>query len=284
MNRLLTVTLGLLAVSAVPAAAADLPMKAPMAAPIMGPGFNWTGFYIGGNAGAAINDSRFNVDPGGCFLTGCGTGGIAGNVTRQSSGTFGNNTAFTGGGQVGYNWQFSPMWVFGLEADLNYNGTKSTVAGSLVQPPPTFAAGSMFNYSVSQTLDWFGTGRARLGWVPADRVMIYGTGGLAYGRVQSSTGVAFAISADTYAGSFSDIRVGWTAGGGIEWAFAQNWTAKAEYLYIDLGRTSYTDGCLTACGAAPLPSYTTGLTTREHIARFGINYLFNAGGPVVARY
>jgi outer membrane immunogenic protein len=244
----------------------------------MAAAFNWTGFYVGGNAGAAINDSSFNLDPSGCFLVGCGAGGVAGNALRTASGKL-NNTAFTGGGQIGYNWQFAPSWVFGLETDLNYNGTKSSTTA--VVPLP-FAAGSTFNSSLSQTFDWFGTGRARLGWLPADRMMIYGTGGVAYGRVASATNVAFPTSGDSYAGSFSDIRVGWTAGGGIEWAFTQNWTAKAEYLYVDLGRTSYTDACVTGCGAA-LPSYTSSTTTREHIARFGINYLFN-NGPVVARY
>lgn len=281
MKRVLTATLGLLAISAVPAAAADLPMKARMA-PVMAPVFSWTGFYIGGNVGAAFDNSHFNVDPSGCFLTGCGAGGVAGNVLRSDSGRFGNDTAFTGGGQIGYNWQFSPSWVFGLETDLNYNGTRSSVFASFPLP---FAPGSTFNYAINQKLDWFGTARARLGWLPADRVMIYGTGGLAYGRVASSTGVFFPTSGDSYAGTLDEVRVGWTAGGGIEWAFAPNWTAKAEYLYLDLGEHSYTDVCLTACGGAPLPAYTTTVRTREHIARFGINYLFNGGaGPVVARY
>ena len=119
MKRVLTATLGLLAISAVPAAAADLPVKAPMAAPVMAPGFSWNGFYIGANAGGIFNDSRFNIDPTGCFLTGCGAGGVAGNVQRTDAGKFSNNAAFTGGGQIGYNWQFSPTWVFGLETDLN---------------------------------------------------------------------------------------------------------------------------------------------------------------------
>ena len=278
MNRVLTATLGLLAISAVPAAAADLPMKAPMAAPIMAPGFSWTGFYIGANAGAAFNNSRFNIDPSGCFLTGCGAGGVGGNAFRTDAGKFDDKAAFTGGGQIGYNWQFSPMWVFGLETDLNYNGTRSSV-GAIIPLP--FAAGSTFNYAINQKLDWFGTARARLGWTPADRVMIYGTGGLAYGRVASSTAVFFPTSGDSYAGSIDNVRLGWTAGGGIEWAFAQNWTAKAEYLYLDLGNASYTDACITFCIGN---TYTTSVRTREHIARFGINYLFNAGGPVVARY
>jgi outer membrane immunogenic protein len=282
MKRVLSASLGLLAISALPAAAADLPVSAPMAASIMAPGFTWTGFYIGANAGAAIDNSSFNVAPSGCFLTGCGAGGIAGNAQRTASGNFGSNTNFTGGGQFGYNWQFSPTWVFGLETDLNYNGTRESASASTPLP---FAAGSTFNYAINQKLDWFGTGRARLGWVPTDRVMLYATGGLAYGHVTSSTGVFFPTSTDVYAGSLDNVRLGWTAGGGVEWAFARNWTAKAEYLYLDLGNSSYVDACLTPAAICALgPSYTSTVHTREHIVRFGINYLFNAGGPVVARY
>jgi outer membrane immunogenic protein len=277
MKHIAAVAAGLLALSTLPAASADLGARIPTKAPMMAPAFSWTGFYIGANAGAAINDSSFNLDPSGCFLVGCGAGGVAGNAARTAAGNL-NSTAFTGGGQIGYNWQFAPSWVFGLEADLNYNGTKPSTTASVPLP---FAAASTFNYTLNQTLDWFGTGRARLGWLPTDHMMIYGTGGVAYGHVGSATNVAFPTSGDSYAGSFSDTRVGWTAGGGIEWAFTQNWTAKAEYLYVDLGRTSYTDACVTVCGAGP--SYTSTVTTREHIARFGINYLFNAG-PVVARY
>jgi outer membrane immunogenic protein len=277
MQRVLTATLALLAVSAVQAMGADLPAKAPMV-PVMAPVFSWTGVYIGANVGGAFNDSHFNLDPTGCFLTGCGAGGVGGNASRTDAARFGNNAAFTGGGQIGYNWQFSPSWLFGLETDINYNGTRSSVNAILPLP---FAAGSTFNYTISQKLDWFGTARGRLGWLPADRVMIYGTGGLAYGRVTSSTGVFFPTSGDSYAGSIDNVRLGWTAGGGIEWAFAQNWTAKAEYLYVDLGNVQYTDACVTFCIGN---TYSSTVRTREHIARFGINYLFNAGPPVVAKY
>jgi outer membrane immunogenic protein len=266
---------GMLAVAAIPGLAADLPVKAPPAPP-PAPVFNWSGFYIGGNAGASINNSRWNVDPTGCFLTGCGAGGVAGNAFRSDSGRF-NKAAFTGGGQVGWNWQGGPNWVFGLETDINYNGTNETIA--VVTPLP-FAPGSTFNHAISHKLDWFGTIRARLGWLPTDRVLIYGTGGLAYGHVASDTAISFPVSGDTYAGTINDTRFGWTAGAGIEWAFANNWTAKAEYLYIDLGTTSSTDRCLTACGLAPFPTFQTDLRNREHIARFGINYLFNVGGNV----
>jgi outer membrane immunogenic protein len=278
MKRAIVVSFGLVALAVLPAAAADMPVKAPPPAPPMAPVFSWTGFYIGGNAGAAINDTSHTLDPSGCFLTGCGAGGVAANPLRTFSSRF-NQAAFTGGGQIGYNWQFAPAWVVGLETDFNFDGLNQTDTAVQILPAPL--AGT-FNHSVSHRRDWFGTARARLGWLPIDRVMLYATGGLAYGRVASSTAASFSASLDTYAGSISTTRVGWTAGGGIEWAFTNNWTAKAEYLFVDLGSVSYTDACIAACGILA-PAYQTGVTTREHIARVGINYLFNAG-PAFARY
>jgi outer membrane immunogenic protein len=281
MKRALILAISSVVLGALPAAAADLGGRIPTKAPPMVAAFSWTGFYVGGNIGASLNDSRYNLDPTGCFLTGCGAGGVGGNAARTDAGKF-NRAAFTGGGQIGYNWQFAPNWVFGLETDINYNGSNETTNVTIGLP---FAAGSTFNYSLNQKLDWFGTGRARLGFLPADRVMVYGTGGFAYGHLTSSTGINFPTSGDSYSGSLTNTRLGWTAGGGVEWAFASNWTAKAEYLYMDLGSTSYTDGCLTACGAGPaFPSYQSTVNTREHIARIGINYLFNSGAPLVARY
>src|SRR4029077_6535377 len=101
--------------------------------------------------------------------------------------------------------------------------------------------------TAEQKLDSFGTLRARLGFVPWDsRLLVYGTGGLAYGHVESSaayaqTGCLFFVcgSPTGAAGSASTERVGWTAGGGFEYALAQHWSVKAEYLYYDLGTMSY---------------------------------------------
>ena len=117
--------------------------------------------------------------------------------------------------------------------------------------------------------------------------LIYGTGGLAFGQVKSASTVAFTTTADTYAGSIDDTRFGWTVGGGGEWMIAPQWSIKAEYLFVDLGRASYTQVC-TAPGICTSPpqvsaaSYQTDLHVQEHIARVGVNYHF--GGPVVARY
>lgn len=156
--------------AAAPASAADMPVRAPQykAAPLA-PVFNWTGFYVGGHVGYGWADS--------------GVGDVDG---------------FLGGLQLGYNWQFSRNWVFGLETDIS---------------------GTDMNNATPAHIDYLGTVRARLGYT-WDRVMIYGTGGLAYAR----GAVAGVHDSDT----------GWAAGAGIEWAFAPNWSAKVEYVYADI--------------------------------------------------
>ncbi len=107
---------------------------------------------------------------------------------------------------------------------------------------------------------------------------------MAFGEVKSATAVAFTTTADGYAGSIDETRIGWALGGGGEWMIAPKWSIKAEYLYVDLGKAGYNNVCITAvCAAfARLPSYQTDLRVRENIVRVGANYHF--GGPVVAKY
>jgi outer membrane immunogenic protein len=265
------------------ASAADMAVKAP---PMVAPAvvYNWTGGYVGGNVGGVFNDSRADVFPTGCFLTSvtCG-GGVANNPIRSDSNRL-NQTAFTGGAQAGYNWQ-RDRWVFGIEGDINYNGINDGVTVAKVLTPPLI--GSML-HSESEKLQWFGTVRGRAGITAAPNFLIYATGGLAFGQVKSATAVAFTSTADIYAGALDETRFGWTVGGGGEWMFAPNWSFKAEYLYVDLGKASYTDGCVNTaiCGSppqvAPGASYQTDLRVREHVARVGVNYHFAA--PVVAKY
>jgi outer membrane immunogenic protein len=125
-------------------------------------------------------------------------------------------------------------------------------------------------------MDWFGTVRGRAGFLPAPTWLIYGTGGLAYGHVSSASDVSFTSTTDVYNGSASTTRTGWTAGGGAEWMFASHWTAKFEYLYVDLGTLSYADACITAVCTAftPPPAYQTDLHLRDNIIRAGVNYKF----------
>ena len=254
-----------------PAAAADV---APPPPPV--PAYSWAGLYGGGNLGLALNASQDTVEPTGCFLTPVPACDMAINPLR----TFSNNRsngAFTGGGQFGFNWQVNSI-VVGLEADINYSGLNQNLAAS-----PALAAPLSGNlaYSVSERPDWFGTVRGRLGFAPLPAVLVYATGGFAYGGVSSSSAAAFPATGDTYAGSASSIRPGWTAGAGAEWSISPEWSVKGEYLYVDLGSFSYTDNCLTNCAVPGYPSstplYQTDLSVREHIFRVGLNYHFKWG-------
>jgi outer membrane immunogenic protein len=138
-----------------------------------------------------------------------------------------------GGAQIGYNWQApGSRWVFGIEADISASDINDTIVG------PT-----------TTTLDYFGTVRARLGYAQ-DRALFYITGGFAYGS-NSVTAVV---------GTADEFHTGWAAGAGLEWAFSQRWSAKVEYLYVDLGREFYNIG---AGGIVSLDF---------HTVKFGVNY------------
>lgn len=258
--------------------AADLPVKAPV---VVAPAPSWAGFYIGANAGAGSGEGTFTLAPGGCFLTGCGAGGVAANPLR----TFREdhlNTFFVGGGQAGYNWQ-TGNFVYGLEGDINWNGWSNNTAIIYALAAPLTGT---FTDAVNTKLEWFGTFRGRIGVAASPTILIFGTGGLAFGQVKSSTLGAFSAAGDTYVGTASSTRAGWTVGGGIEWLFMPNWSLKWEYLYIDLGKLNYADRCISAICTqfSPPPAYATSVQFREQVARVGINYHFNVPAAVVAKY
>jgi outer membrane immunogenic protein len=259
------------------ASAADMAVKAmPPPAPI----WTWTGFYIGGNAGGIWNDTRVDVYPTGCFLTNvaCG-GGPAANPIRSDSNTL-NQGRFIGGGQAGYNWQ-SGRFVGGVEGDINWTGINQT---NLYTKTMTAPLTGVMVHAEGMKQDWLATLRGRAGFTVTPSFLLYATGGLAFGHVQTTTAVAFTTTADVYAGGSDDTRFGWTVGGGGEWMIAPKWSVKAEYLYVDLGKLGVNQPCITAvCTAfAPPPSYQADFRIHEHIARVGLNYHF--GGPLVAKY
>jgi outer membrane immunogenic protein len=237
-----------------PALAADLrmPVKAPP--PVIAP-FNWSGFYIGIQGGGGFGTlDRELIGPAGTLAT----------FSHDTSGGL-------LGGTVGFNWQ-SGSWVFGIEADYGWADIGRGSVGCLA------AITGNPNLVCASSLDTFGTARLRLGWA-WDRFMLYGTGGLAFGdqsvRVfDTVTGAGIGASRGV---------AGWTAGGGFEWAFAHNWSAKVEALYFDLEPDRFsTTGLLfpaLAGGAVGIDSNHTGV-----VIRGGINYRFNWGGPVVASY
>jgi outer membrane immunogenic protein len=273
------------------AQAADLPVKAPPPPPA--PVWNWTGFYIGGSVGGIWNDTRADVFPTGCFLntapgTGCGgagpgLSGVAANPIRSDSVRF-NDGRFIGGGQAGYNWQ-AGKWVFGVEGDISWTGINQMIATSKTMTPPL--AGFML-HTEAMKQDWLATLRGRAGVTVTPNFLLYATGGLAIAHVQTAGAVAFTVTPDLYGGSNDETRAGWTVGGGGEWMITPNWSVKAEYLFVDLGKQSVNLPCLNTgiCGSPPQPapgaSYQTDFHFREHVARVGLNYHF--GGPIVAKY
>lgn len=260
-------------VTAGSAMAADLEVKAPVyKAPVMAPVYNWSGFYVGGNLGYSFGHAS----------TDWTIAGVPVGSTSQ------NMDGILGGLQAGYNWQ-SSNWVLGLEADIQATGQQgsSSIADSIstttttnpclpfASCPTTTTTTTTAALTNQEKLPWFGTLRGRLGLTPSDRWLVYATGGLAYGEIDTNGTLTVGVASTAV--SINTTRVGWTVGGGIEGALWDNWTAKLEYLYIDLGSVAN-----TYTGIGPFTPITTNTHVTDNIVRVGINYRF--GGPVVARY
>jgi len=276
MKRILLgcATLAVVAMGA-PAMAADLPAAPVYKAPVMAPApwYDWTGFYVGLNGGYSWGRSATDFSVAGVSVF---------SGTQKLNG-------WVAGGQAGYNWQFNRNWIFGIEADLQATGQKGTlnIPGVTVCPLVVIAVVPCVTTAASfeQKMPWFGTARARLGFEPADRWMLYVTGGLAFGEVDTTatvtTSTAFpggpVLATASAAASANTTRAGWTVGGGAEWVISGPWTAKVEYLYVDLGNVSNTSAGLGAFAPLAASSHIT-----DNIVRLGVNYRF--GGPVVARY
>jgi outer membrane immunogenic protein len=268
-------TLSAITVAAVLAAgsafAADLPsMKAPIMPPPPPPPPMWTGFYVGLNAGYTWGDNN---------AVGITQGSLFGPFvdTLNSSVVSPNNDGFIGGGQIGYNYQFANSFVAGIEADIQGVADSGNSAASF--NPLLFTT-----TTASKSLDYLGTVRGRLGYLITPTLLVYGTGGLAYGQTNLSFSMLSLGLASTATGAFSDTRVGWTAGGGVEWMFMPNWSAKVEYLYYDLGTVTAT-GALNIVGI-PIGAVQATSKFQGHVVRAGVNYHFNmfAPAPVVAKY
>jgi outer membrane immunogenic protein len=254
-----------------PALAADLgpaprPVyKAPPPPPLV---WSWTGFYIGSNFGwigstdNSITNTGTDNGPGGL-----GTYLNAGAIPATVSASHSN---FIGGGQIGYNWQWTPNWVVGLETDFDGIASPST---TVIAAFPGSAALVPAQSGFARALDTLGTVRGRAGYLITPSFLWYATGGLAYGETKLQT--AFACAAcvpPVFSERLTDNwQVGWTVGAGVEWRFAPQWSVKAEYLYVDLGSISNTIGY--AYGPFN-SSLTSTYNERDNIVRAGINYKF----------
>ena len=203
---------------------------------------DWTGPYAGLNAGVAILDGDTSyVSPG---FTG-------GSLDLSDAG-------FTGGGTLGYNWQHD-TWVFGIEGDFNFLDVDDTTG--------------LFNVKGTGSLradyDWFATVRARAGMAWGNS-LFYATGGVAF--IESELRLNSALVAGTATVKDTDVLTGFAIGGGIEHSFSQQWSAKAEYLYMNFESQSVS--------LAGPPSASARFEPELHVVRAGINYHFCTGGAV----
>jgi outer membrane immunogenic protein len=220
---------------------------------------NWSGFYVGGNVGYGWGDGNTSLSP------------LPSPATFNDLGltTFNTKPAgVIGGAQVGYNWQMGSI-VTGLEADFQGSGIKGSVPQTTFVDPSGHVPGEFA--ASSQKLSWFGTLRGRLGTTVTPGLLLYATGGLAYGQTEASANTHFVAPFD-FPASVSQTKAGWTVGAGSEWMFPRNWSAKLEYLYIDLGNVSAVGNPTPA-----LPPLQVSYLwhTRENIVRAGVNYHFN---------
>jgi outer membrane immunogenic protein len=273
MRAPLIALLGIVAMAGIQSAsAADLEpqyFKAPPPIPV----FSWTGFYLGANLGGSSSTVSFQ----GTQATPFGStafGGVAG-----SNG----DSGFMAGGAIGFNYEFPMHVVVGVEGDGDWVNLVSSI-GSCSTFASGVAAGCATN---STTLNNFETVRGRLGYaLPWGPIMVYGTGGWARASVSGNSTLnclgpgcgAVTLPFTGGTASFSNTPSGWTAGGGVEWAFVPNWTLRMEYLHLEFDNvgTSYAS---TVFAPGPIPS-TTHITSNNGVQvwRIGLSYLFHVGG------
>lgn len=238
--------------------------------------FSWTGSYIGLNAGFAWNSSKHIRD-----------------AEYHANGIFDsedNNSknSITGGGQIGYNYQIDNI-ILGIEADLNFANLQKEYTAKVTTTTtrdPNYIYNYEYNMQDKNKIEWFGTIRPRLGFTPTERLMVYATGGLAYGKVKSSGGTGwkeygywwggpdddydFDRSGSWFSGSSSKVQWGWTIGAGAEYAITEKLSLKGEFLYVDLGKKSH---------SVINPGNRNELITWKNSAKFntvrvGVNYRF----------
>jgi len=223
---------------------------------------NWSGFYLGGNLGYGWSDAASSM---GFLLF-----DVPSPLPVGVPGTYrpGGNGA-VGGGQIGVNYQISRA-VFGAEADISSGFKGQEVANGAT---PSQGGPVPFTSTQTQAIDWLATVRGRVGFLPIDSLLIYATGGFAIGGVSHSSRLAFAgVGGTTYFGTDSSTRTGWTVGGGGEYLIGSNLSVKLEYLYYDLGASSFfARDVLFPNQPFKLQAQFTG---RGQIARIGLNYRF----------
>ncbi|MFY9627796.1 MAG: outer membrane beta-barrel protein [Methylocystis sp.] len=257
-----------------PNTASDTPPRSP-----------WTGVHVGVNAGYATSgdsNSNFIYEGSGGFVSLYEKGGLPSNVTLTSQG-------FLAGAQFGYDRVFYEKFVAGLEADLQGITSGNANYASWQGSPATYV-------QAGRNVPYLGTVRGRFGYLVTPAWLVYGTGGLSFGETDlRATYFSPTLKPNLYQGGswlgYDDMRLGWTAGAGVEWMFNPKWSVKAEYLYYNLGTANtanvgplfYTSTSGPFAGGSVVAH--TG-TFDGHVIRMGVNYHFNSvpSEPIIVKY
>jgi len=260
-RQLLLASIGAIALAG-SAFAADLPSRAPppvYVPPV--PIFTWTGIYVGGQIGYAWGTTNANA------------GDNFGDFRYFSF----NNNGVIGGAHVGYNLQLN-QFVLGLEGDVDGSTLSKTESSALFVGAGT-GFGAIVPVTVSGNLNVQGSIRGRFGYA-WDRVLLYATGGVAFGGFKGAIYTPFGYD------SQSNTRVGWTVGGGLEYAITNNWSVRAEYRYAQYGRnTIYANNVFALPGLAAVGGFAN-VKFNENRVQVGFSYKFDLTppAPVVAKY
>jgi outer membrane immunogenic protein len=244
----------------------------------------WSGFYVGINGGYGWGNAHVDYganDPAAQAGT-CGGGGSPRGQCVPST-DFHRDGALAGG-QVGFNWQVNPLWLVGLEADYQWSDFHGT--GTAAFRLGAVGAAAM---TASQSITSFGTIRARIGAMPIESLLLYGTGGFAFGQSSATLNLTSAATggissggfsygcpgggASCFAGSASKTLLGWTAGAGAEYAVTGNLTFRTELLYVHLQSMSAT--ATASSGAAPASLTANFVPAYFAVLRAGLNYRFH---------
>lgn len=236
----------------------------------------WTGYYAGINLGYSWGRSSSD------YSAASANNGFVPEITSDST----NIDGIIGGAQFGYNYQFSPNYVVGIELDIQASGERGSGNPLVCQNPLACDFGNI-NDSYTEKLEWFGTIRGRLGYLASPNLLVYATGGFAYGELRRDdnyiySGFFFCNSPPAGAGactpqsnSINAIKPGWTLGGGMEMKLWGNWSGRIEYLYMELDGLGTSTFTLTSGNPTPIFLTTTSHVFTDNILRVGLNYQFH---------